>query len=67
MTGIRAALLAATMVGAVLVQVLIIHRPTDGLFPGMFLLAILAAGAIELAERLRIRREASAEQARVTH
>jgi hypothetical protein len=64
---IGAALLAATMVGAVLVQVMIMHRPTDGLFPGMFLLAILAAGAIELAERLRLRRKAAAEQARLTH
>lgn len=55
---IGAALLAATMVGAVLVQILIQHKPADGLFPGFFLVAILAAGGIELAERLRNSREA---------
>ena len=48
---IGAFLLACTMIGAMVVQFVVAHKPADAAFPGMFLLAILLAAAVEIHER----------------
>lgn len=59
LTALGAFFLISTMTGAIVVQIVVFHRPADALFPGLFFIGALIA--FMKLRTLRLRRAASRE------